>query len=118
MNNQTVKLPYAELREKIYQYLSSRKTEVTTDDLAFRFGRSAKHVRKVLSIMQMEGKVRNLGSRNPRWKVGHEIKDSEQKRAEPPMPMAVPKEVVKLSDTTSYKRPIQNSYPQVRGYDD
>lgn len=118
MNNVTGVLPYSELREKIYRYLLNRKTEVTTNDLASRFGRSASHIRKVLSLMQEEGKVKNMGSRTPRWKIVYENEYLKQKRAEALRSVAVPGEAIKLSDTPTYKRPIQNSYPQIRGYDD
>lgn len=118
MNNSSNAIPYSELREKIYHYLLNRKTEVTTNDLAFRFGRSASHVRKVLALMQEEGKVINLGSRTPKWKVIYEKNYFKEERTEAPMSVAVPERAIKLSDTPTYKRPIQNSYPQIRGYDD
>jgi hypothetical protein len=110
MNN-----PYAEIREKIHNYLLSRKTEITLTDLALRFGRSESYLRKVLSLMREEGSVVKIESRKSMWKISNEIK---KETKEIPRPVAVPREITQVRPPPAHNRPIQNSYPAIRGYDD
>ena len=108
-------IPYADMREKVYNYLLSRKTEITLTDLAFRFGRSESYLRKVLSLMREEGSVVKLESKRSMWRISNEAKKETKETSKP---VAVPREAVKLPIPTAHNRPIQNSYPAIRGYDD
>jgi hypothetical protein len=49
------------------------------------------------------------------WRISNEAK---KEAKETPKPVAVPREAVKLPIPTAHNRPIQNSYPAIRGYDD
>lgn len=108
-------IPYADMRGRVYTYLLSRKTEITLTDLAHRFGRSESYLRKVLSLMREEGSVVKLDSKRSMWRISNEAK---KETKETPKPVAVPREAVKLPIPTAHNRPIQNSYPAIRGYDD
>lgn len=96
-------------KEKLTRFLRDRSTPIGSKYLADYFLISKSAINRALSELEKEGKARRqLKGSKTYWTWIHKE----------PTPVAIPKEVVKLSNTPAYNRPIQNSYPRARGYDD
>lgn len=97
------------VKAKILSYLLTHSNPVTTAQLAKRFMRSQSHVRKMLNELKQEKQAVSIT-------IGKTIYWKRIGSYEPPV--AVPKRVIPEQKPFVYNRPIQNSYPAVRGYDD
>lgn len=98
------------ITEKVTNYLLTHKTPITTKKLADRFLVKPSTVNGALRRLEANGKAK-------RTKVG---KIDHWSYKATPFDMAVPKEPdsFKSPSIHTFNRPIQNSYPAVRGYDD
>lgn len=96
-------------KEKVAKFLQERLRPVNTKHIADYFLMSKDAIHMALRKLENEGKaVRQKEGSTFYWTW----------KREATKPVAVPREAVKLSVPATYSRPIQNSYPQVRGYDD
>lgn len=97
--------------EKIKTYLDGRKSGVSPQELADRFLINISTVRRALKQMEKNGHAKKIPHKTTyRW--------VSTKSA---LSVAVSERVTEIISTSArilYNRPIQNSYPQVRGYDD
>ena len=95
--------------EKVRDYLSTHKQPVTAKQLAERFLLSKSGVRDALVQLEKQGNAK-------RQKAG--TTDLWSFKAQPFDGLAVPRVPNTKPRDTAFVRPIQNSYPAVRGYDD
>lgn len=95
--------------DKLREYLITHKKPVTPTQLAKRFLISQTSVREALNKLEKEGhaKRKNVGQTSY-WSY----------QAQPFDILAVPKGLDLPTKPPAPNRPIQNSYPTVRGYDD
>jgi transcription initiation factor IIE alpha subunit len=95
--------------DKLREYLITHKKPVTPTQLAKRFLISQTSVREALNKLEKEGhaKRKNVGQTSY-WSY----------QAQPFDILAVPKGLDLPIRPPAPNRPIQNSYPTVRGYDD
>jgi len=102
------------LKEKIFKYLQTHKKAVTSRQLADRFLSSATSVATVLRKLEGEGLAYSKTVNGKKfWSLNRSVSDT----------VAVSEEHVVSQPSRSptivpQRRPIQNSYPNVRGYDD
>jgi DNA-binding FadR family transcriptional regulator len=95
--------------EKVKEYLNTHKKPVTIKQLADRFLLSKTGVREALMKLEKQGNAQ-------RQKTGST--DFWSFKAQPFDGLAVPKAPNPKPRTPAFVRPIQNSYPAIRGYDD
>ena len=95
--------------EKVEKFLQGRVKPVNVKYVADYFLMSKNAIQRALKELKNEGKAIC-------YKKGATFYWA-WKRQEP-VPVAVPAKAVGLSNTPAYNRPIQNSYPLARGYDD
>lgn len=96
-------------KEKVAKFLQSRVTPVSTKYMADYFLMSKDAISRALKELENEGRIK-------RQRKGQKFYWAWTR--EEPMPVAVPAKAIKLSNTPAFNRPIQNSYPLARGYDD
>jgi DNA-binding transcriptional ArsR family regulator len=95
--------------EKVERFLKERKSPVSTKVMADYFLMSMSAIQRALKELENAGKAQRKRKANTHywtWK-----KETAQL-------VAVPRGAVELSIPSAYSRPLQNSYPQIRGYDD
>lgn len=96
--------------EKILQFLKSRKTSVNSKDLANHFLIATSTANKALAKLESQGYAKKIKTQSGNhWIYCHQLH------------VAVPaKTNQSQKPAATYRRamPIQNSYPNVRGYDD
>lgn len=92
--------------EKVARFLQDRKNPVDAKTIADYYLMSKSAIRRALQELEHEGKA------------SYERKGSTLYWTWNRKPVAVPLQALKLSNTPAFNRPIQNSYPAVRGYDD
>lgn len=97
------------VKAKILSYLLTHSNPVTTAQLAKRFMRSQSQVRKVLNELKQEKQTISIT-------IGKTIYWKRLGSDEPPV--ALPKRANTIQRMVPFNRPIQNSYPNVRGYED
>lgn len=95
--------------EKVARFLQDRRSLVDVKTIADYFLLSKSSVQRALQELENEGRVK-------RQRKGQKFYWAWTR--EEPMPVAVSSKAIKLSDTPAFNRPIQNSYPLARGYDD
>lgn len=95
--------------EKVAKFLQSRVTPVSTKYMADYFLMSKKSISRALKELYDESKV-TCETKKSTFYWAWNRKASR--------PLAVPPRTPQLSNTPNYNRPIQNSYPAIRGYDD
>lgn len=96
--------------EKVTKHLATHKSPITTKQLADRFLVAPSTINGVLRKLEEHGKATRVKvNKIDRWSY-----------KTPPIIVAVPKEPdpPKPPSIHTFNRPIQNSYPAVRGYDD
>lgn len=105
-------------RDKVWRYLNGRKRAVTAQHLADYFLQSKSSIIKVLNELKDQGKIESImatepgnGRRPYAWRVKRrwDVAVPELDNTPPPAPAPRP---------ATYNRPMQNSYPSIRGYDD
>lgn len=106
------------LRDKVVEYLKTHKNPVTTRQIANYYIVSVSSVSTVFRELEKDGivNVHRLGGKNY-WALNRFT------AIKAPDPVAVPDDVDTAQPRKSpaivpRQRPIQNSYPNVRGYDD
>jgi DNA-binding transcriptional ArsR family regulator len=90
--------------EKVERFLKDRKAPVSTKMIADYFLMSMSAIQRALKELENAGKAQRKRKANTHYWTQ--------------IPVAVPREAVKLPVTPTYNRPIQNSYPFIRGYED
>lgn len=96
-------------KEKVAKFLQSRVTPVNTKYMADYFLMSKDAISRALKELENEGRIiceKKKSTFYWTWKRSAS------------RPLAVPPQTPKLSNTPNYNRPIQNSYPAIRGYED
>lgn len=95
---------------RVLRFVLERKTPVDTKMVADRFvisqSTAATYLRRLYGancITRTEKKGKVLWGRKPEEK---------------PVSLAIPKDIAELPIAPAFNRPIQNSYPLIRGYDD
>jgi DNA-binding transcriptional ArsR family regulator len=91
---------------KVERYLFDRKRPVTVKQIADYFMLSKSAVQKALNELEQAGKVMRTQQRT--WHIC--------RMAVPPV--AAPVEPEPTPPRATYNRPMVNSYPHARGYDD
>jgi len=96
--------------EKVLNFLKNRKTPVTSKELAHHFLLNTSTINRALAYLentQHAKRIKTKGSHQ--WVYCHNVR------------VAIPENTNKESQSAAslrWSRPIQNSYPNVRGYDD
>lgn len=103
-------------REKVLTYLKGRKQPVTTEFLCHHFLMSTGAIRKALYALEADGEIARIPA-PPKPHAARWLWRAVRR------PVAIPRnpDPTQRSQPTTVKpiiRPIQNSYPTVRGYDD
>ena len=105
-------------KEKVWRYISGHKRPVTVQFLSDYFIQSKSTIIKVLNELKDQGKLEVVlaeqhksGRRPYAWQLKRTgsmaVPELDDAPPEPPAPRQ-----------PAYNRPMQNSYPTVRGYDD
>jgi predicted transcriptional regulator len=90
--------------EKVERFLKERKTPVNTKLIANHFLMSMSAIQRALKELENAGKAQRKRKANTHYWTR--------------TPVAVPSETPKLHNPPAFNRPIQNSYPLIRGYED
>jgi len=97
------------VKEKVETYLRTHKRPVTARAIANHYLIDPNRTRVALKELQLEGKVQSTSktaSREKLWFIVRAVAVPDQHN---PAPAQRP---------AAYNRPMQNSYPAIRGYDD
>ena len=105
-------------KDKVWRFLNGHKRAVTAQQLADYFIQSKSTITKVLNELNYQGKIERIMATDPgngrrpyAWRVKRtwDVAVSELDNQPPEPPATRP---------AAYNRPMQNSYPSIRGYDD
>lgn len=94
--------------EKVEKYVNEHVGPFTIEKIANYYLIGKTSVRMALNKLHHENKLtrKKIGNTAHFYKPKHTVI------------VALPPKVVAVSNPTTYNRPIQNSYPSIRGYDD
>lgn len=97
------------LKEKTETYLRTHKKPVTARMIAHHYLINIKQTREALKELKLEGKARSTGKNAKREKLWAAPRTVAVSHSHHPAP---------AERSPAAIRPIQNSYPTIRGYDD
>ena len=105
-------------KDKVWRYISGHKRAVTAQQLADYFIQSKSTIIKVLNELKDQGKLEVVlatdtksGRRPYAWRVKRPRFMAVPELDDAPPPAPAPRQ-------PAYDRPMLNSYPHIRGYDD